>query len=285
MARIRTVKPEFWKNEKLSALPEATHLLAGALLCYADDEGFFNANPALVKAECSPLREPSVSIPESLETLFRIGYIDLGNGPDGRRYGRIVEFATHQRVNRPTPSKIKELQVSWEGSGKPHGLFSESSLPEQGTGKGTGNREQGREWKESPNGDSRGAAAPPADLVLRKEERLQQVTTDAVEAYNAILARPHGLLPKVVLVNDTRRAEVKRCIKTAREICERSYGSGTITAEFWRGYFTDCAADDFFAGRSKPRPGHENWRPDFEFLTKPKTMTKVFEKALSEVAA
>ena len=61
MARIRTIKPEFWKHEDLSALPEITHMLAAALLGYADDEGYFNANPALVKSECLPLRESSVS--------------------------------------------------------------------------------------------------------------------------------------------------------------------------------------------------------------------------------
>ena len=35
MARIRTLKPEFWKHEGLSELPEATHMLAAALLNYA----------------------------------------------------------------------------------------------------------------------------------------------------------------------------------------------------------------------------------------------------------
>lgn len=144
MARIRTVKPEFWKNEALSALPEATHLLAAALLNYADDEGYFNANPALVKAECSPLREPSVSVHESLKLLAEIGYLRLGKGADGRRYGHIVNFSEHQRVNRPTPSKISSLGVAWEGSVSIHGAISEPS-PLEGKGKeqGTGKRNRG----------------------------------------------------------------------------------------------------------------------------------------------
>jgi hypothetical protein len=41
MGRIRTIKPEFWRSEDLCSLPEATHMLAAALLNYADDEGFF----------------------------------------------------------------------------------------------------------------------------------------------------------------------------------------------------------------------------------------------------
>lgn len=72
MGRIRTIKPEFWTNESLSALSAETHMLAAALLNYADDEGYFNANPGLVKAACSPLRESSVSTHTQLKRLAEI---------------------------------------------------------------------------------------------------------------------------------------------------------------------------------------------------------------------
>jgi hypothetical protein len=87
--------------------------------------------------------------------LEEVGYIETFDGTDGKRYGRIVKFAEHQRVNRPSPSKIKGLRPFSESSLNPHGVLTEPSLHdmEQGTGKGTGNREQG---KESP----RGARAP-----------------------------------------------------------------------------------------------------------------------------
>ena len=38
MARIRTIKPEFWRDEDLSGLPAETALLAIGLLNHADDE-------------------------------------------------------------------------------------------------------------------------------------------------------------------------------------------------------------------------------------------------------
>lgn len=131
MARIRTVKPDFWRHEQLSELPEATHMLAAALLNYADDEGYFNANPKLVQAECCPLREPSVSIQDSLTALARIGYIVLGKGADGRTYGAIVKFTAHQRVNRPVKSKIKGLDIAWDGSPPTHAQLTEDSLTEE----------------------------------------------------------------------------------------------------------------------------------------------------------
>lgn len=137
MARIRTIKPEFWTHEDLSALPEATHMLAAALLNHADDEGYFNANPGLVRAACCPLREPSVSVQDSLRLLAGIGFIKLGTGSDGKRYGMVVTFDDHQRVNRPTLSKIKGLVDVWEESRSAHAHLSEDSPPERkGTGKG-----------------------------------------------------------------------------------------------------------------------------------------------------
>lgn len=126
-------------------------MLAAALLNYADDEGYFNANPKLVQAECCPLREPSVSVQDSITSLSSIGYIQLGTGADGRRYGRVVRFSDHQRVNRPTPSKFSCLDITWDDSPQTHTQFTEPSPPEQGTG----NREveQGKILSNAPRVD------------------------------------------------------------------------------------------------------------------------------------
>lgn len=159
MARIRTIKPGFWRHEELSELPEATHLLAAALLNYADDEGYFNANPKLIKAECCPLREPSVSIHDSLTHLSRIGFIRLGTGSDGKRYGHIVTFIEHQRVNRAIDSKIKPLLTSFDDGVSTHTHLSESSLLE-GNGKEVeGNEELEKEVDE-------GARAQPSKYAF-----------------------------------------------------------------------------------------------------------------------
>lgn len=115
--------------------------------------------------------------------------------------------------------------------------------------------------------------------------RLSAVTTDAIAAYNATLAKPHGLLPAVQLNNDIRQKNVKRCVDVARQICERQYGAAVITAEFWTAYFVEVNRDDFRSGRKSGGKGHENWTPDFEYLTRPDVMTAVFERAMSEDAA
>lgn len=297
MARIRTIKPEFWTHEDLSALPEATHILAAALLNHADDEGYFNANPGLIKAACSPLREPSVSIHDSLRSLLQIGFINLCTGMDGKRYGVVCKFDQHQRVNRPTPSKIKELWMCDEASMINHSQLSEDSPPErnreQGKEQGTGNREPSSLRSDSSPAQPddlpplKLAAPAPADLTRAKAERIAQITDDAIAAFNAcpkLTKAKGGNLPNVsaTIGRDSRQANVKRVIDTARAICRERYGSDRITREFWDDYFAEVERDDFHAGRRAGGQGHESWVPDFEFLTRKPTMVKIYDRAASE---
>jgi hypothetical protein len=129
------------------------------------------------------------------------------------------------------------------------------------------------------------ALTSPADLTERKAERLKQVTAEAVAAYNATLAKPVGKLAAVSLVNAVREKQVNGCLATARAICERQYNSPIITPQFWADYFSECARDPFKNGTGPYRGEHANWRPDFEYLVKAKTMTNVYERAASEAAA
>lgn len=264
MARIRTIKPEFWRHEDLSALPEATHMLAAALLNYADDEGYFNANPALIRAECSPLREPSVSIQSSLELLVVIGYLQVGTAQDGKRYGRIVTFDDHQRVNRPTPSKIKALRIVWEDSPTTHPQLTESSPPER-KGKEQG-KEQGKEKSnKSPNGDL--SASPAADAPTRAESIPYQAIVDA---YNRALTG----LPKVRELTAKRRTLIRSAWQASP--LRRS-------PEFWAAYFDECQDDAFLSGKGPYSNGHENWRPSFDYLLRADVVTRTFERAIDRL--
>ncbi|MEX9782761.1 DnaT-like ssDNA-binding domain-containing protein [Providencia manganoxydans] len=121
MARIRTIKPTFWTDEDMADISEAACLLAIGLLNYADDEGYFNANPKLIKAAVFPIRETSGSIPVLLQELSNCGYISLFSAQDGKRYGLINNFTKHQVVNKKTPSKIKELNLLTENYGSDTG--------------------------------------------------------------------------------------------------------------------------------------------------------------------
>jgi hypothetical protein len=107
MARIRTIKPEFWQNEQLASLNQHARLLAIALLNHADDDGYFLANIALVRAACFPFDDDSTNVRRSLDELSHIGYIEVREAT-GKAIGRVVKFKDHQRIDRPQKSKLHD---------------------------------------------------------------------------------------------------------------------------------------------------------------------------------
>lgn len=109
MARIRTIKPEFWRDESLALVSSEACLLAIGLLNHCDDEGYFNANPKLVESDIFPLRELIKKTTVLLQELCSIGYIEVFQGDDGKTYAHIKNFEKHQVINKKTPSKIKHL--------------------------------------------------------------------------------------------------------------------------------------------------------------------------------
>lgn len=165
----------------------------------------------------------------------------------------------------------------------------------EGASKPLGSQEQEQEQEQEQNpslptaaqsADLLGDHPSPADLGIKRAERLAAVSADAVAAYNRILGKPNGLLRAVRpgVGQDTRRDQVKRCVKTAAEICQSLYGDSRITPAFWEAYFESASDDPFHSGRGPYGGEHANWRPDFEFLTRRATMLKLFERAVDDDA-
>lgn len=127
-----------------------------------------------------------------------------------------------------------------------------------------------------------------ADSKTAKGEavRLAQVTDEAIAAFNAasLTRRNGGNLANVseTVGREKRQQQVKRCLRTARAICIESTGSPRVTAEFWEAYFDLAAGDEFYSGRKSGGPGHENYVPDFELLTREATMLKLYDRGVAE---
>jgi hypothetical protein len=156
--RIRTIKPDFWIHPVMIRQPDATKLLAIGLLNYADDEGYFFAEPRLVRASLRPFDEDSTNVRRSLAELSRIGFVSIVEHPTHGPVGLVLSFRKHQRIDRPQKSKISMFyhecapkaqteapitEFDERSSNDRRALVANVAL-EQGTGnKGTGNREQG----------------------------------------------------------------------------------------------------------------------------------------------
>lgn len=114
--RIRSVKPGFWKSETLSSVGPFSRLAAIALLNYADDRGYFICNHLVIRGELFPFEEDSKNVLGAIEDLSRIGFLALGKTAEGKRVGHIVNFLSHQRIDKPQLSEIEGLEVIWEHS-------------------------------------------------------------------------------------------------------------------------------------------------------------------------
>jgi hypothetical protein len=151
--RIRTVKPAFWTDEKMAVQPEFTRLLALALLNYADDHGYFWANPVMIRGALFPFVEDSTIIRRSLAQLVKMGYIAIGKTPDGLEGGQIIKFAKHQRVDRPQASEIKPLMSFDDQSTNALGLIDDQSTLDR----------KGKDRKGKEEGNAADAAAVGSD--------------------------------------------------------------------------------------------------------------------------
>lgn len=108
--RIRSIKPEFWSHRMHRIISVEDSLVAIASLSYSDDEGRFIADAELFKAACFPLR-PNIDPQASWEVLEGPGvnFLTLYHVEiDGAKVqvAQVVNWSVHQKIDRPTPSRI-----------------------------------------------------------------------------------------------------------------------------------------------------------------------------------
>jgi len=166
MARIRTIKPEFFRSHKLyeaeqeSGLP--LRLAFAGLWTAADREGRFPWKPEELKLDAMPFDQ--VDFSRVLHALTTRHYI-VHYASDSREYGWIPSWNKHQVINnREQPSKIPGFVAGQEViDACPTRAPRDTDLH-----KGKGKEGKGREE------DSSG------DLVLEKTERAVARTAPAV---------------------------------------------------------------------------------------------------------
>lgn len=102
MARIRTIKPEFWADEKLGPLDPLTRLVFLGLVGMADDAGRLLDNIKVIDASIFPMTSDTAR--EALATLSRIGRIRRGRTASGQPVIQITNWNRHQKVDKPNLS-------------------------------------------------------------------------------------------------------------------------------------------------------------------------------------
>lgn len=120
MARIRTVKPEFWSDSKTGMLSDFTTKLFLGMLNFCDDMGVIEYNPSQLRAQIFPYRpvktadKIKTAISKDLRCLVELFAYK------GKSYIKINGFEKHQKVDHPAKPNIPsdELAKAREDSRK-----------------------------------------------------------------------------------------------------------------------------------------------------------------------
>jgi len=110
VARIRTVKPEFWSSEDVAAVSRDARLLFIALLNFADDSGNGPGSVGAIKIKVYPGDNdvtPS-KIAGWLGELDRelLSLYDF----EGKKFYHVNKFLDHQRIDKPQKPKYPPFQ-------------------------------------------------------------------------------------------------------------------------------------------------------------------------------
>jgi hypothetical protein len=190
MARIRSIKPEFFTSLTIADLELSTRLTFIGLWTYVDDNGVGLADPRLIRAAVWPLEEaPDIlqRTREDLQSLHAARLVTLYEA-SGKALLAVSNWSEHQKVSHPRkpryprPQDVHEQDDApsdqdscepHEGSGaSPEDFQSppESLRPEQGAGSREQGAGSGRESEPSASDDD-----PPRTDVERVCRHLADV--------------------------------------------------------------------------------------------------------------
>ena len=101
MARIRSIKPEFWDDEHIASLPIECRLFYIGCWTFADDQGVFNANPSFLKSRIFPY-DDDLKVSDVKEWLKKLEELKMivPFAYKRDRYYVVRTFADHQVVDK-----------------------------------------------------------------------------------------------------------------------------------------------------------------------------------------
>ena len=188
LARIRTIKPEFFRHynlyiaEKEDKLP--LRVAFAGLWTACDREGRFKWNPESLKLDCLPY--DNLDFSRVLDALLTRGFI-VKYGSNGAVYGCIPSFSRHQVINNrerlsdiPSPKECEDLT---RAPREPHACPTRLNL-DQGEGKGREREKEGN--KEGDKAESIPCSPPVLRLLTCYPNQWHNVSQEDTEHWSSL---------------------------------------------------------------------------------------------------
>lgn len=194
MARIRSIKPEFWTSEQVVECSTSARLLFVGLWTFSDDAGRHPDSAKRLKMEIFPGDTWSnEEVGEWVDELVSVGLVERYKCEKGGKYLQICKWKEHQKIDKPTYKHPDPAPKFDEPSTSPRRGVDEPSPPEWSGEEWSGEESKSLEVKNSSGSAQSGGEAPPPRIDAM-QLRLHPSTSDglskAIQAYPKRATRP-----------------------------------------------------------------------------------------------
>lgn len=168
LARIRTIKPEFWHNVKVGQVTRDARLFFIGLWNFADDWGRIGGVPRVLRGLLFPF-DDDIQIEPILDELEKVGLIQrylVG----GKPFTQVVSFSKHQKIDKRSKSWIPGPESADPAQSPPnsHAIQAESAFEKREMGVGSQSQSQSQSLKTCGLPPK---SADPADVAPRVENK------------------------------------------------------------------------------------------------------------------
>lgn len=262
MPRTRSIKPEFWDDEKLARVSRGARFVFVGLWTCSDDYGVTKGNASWLKSQLFPY-DADLSVDEfsgwiaELESIGRIVPYTV----EDEKYYYIKHFNDHQKVDHP--SRIKNPSP-------PDGI-----LVKHSRGLASDSREIRDETEtetETISYVGQPAADPPDSTGGKAVQVVEANPNNGAVPYARVMQLFNEILgdelPNCKNVTDERKRAIKARWNTDDQTC---------VIDWWERYFKHIRESKFLMGRSPPKGGHQPFQATFDWVLVKRNFVKIRE--------
>jgi hypothetical protein len=260
MARIRTIKPEFWTSSQVTDCSHSARLLFIGMWNFADDAGVIPYKPRDIRARVFPADDDVTSevVRRLIGELVKADLLYPYEGDDGEKY-LVVTGWKHQKIEKPTYKYPKPPSAKERKTGQMALAFLDESPTDRrpiADPTPPGREGKGVEGKEGKGGE------PPTIRRTDDAEGEQPMWRQIIVAFDDARAAAYGEAQRRPYPHTDDRqhalrfieagADLELCKSVFEAICERQRSKGKRAP--WSLEFFENPIAEALKARTRPMP-------------------------------